>query len=140
MKCNFLLQRISKNNFPDNEMLKHTPCCFCRESGESLTFSMVNMSSLESVVTFSNLNLIQHRECVRSDVSVTVQYSRSSKRSRKVCAMLRFNKSFSLLWFELKLISYSAFLTLDLLAPCNSNIGVLESSRAFMLKRSQAHY
>lgn len=54
--------------------------------------------------------------------------------------MLRSNKSFSGLWFELKLISYSAFLTLDLLAPCNSSIGVLEISRAFTLQRSQPHY
>lgn len=72
--------------------------------------------------------------------SVTVQYSCSKERSGKMCTMLRSNKSFSVLRFELKLISYSAFLTLDLLAPCNSNIGVLESSRAFMLKRSQPHY
>lgn len=53
--------------------------------------------------------------------------------------MLRSNKSVSGLRFELKLISYSAFLTLDLLAPCNSNIYVLDSSRAFTLERSQPH-
>lgn len=72
--------------------------------------------------------------------SVMVQYSCSKERSGEMCTMLRSNKSFSVLRFELKLISYSAFLTLDLLAPCYSNIGVLESSSTFTLKRSQPHY
>lgn len=79
---------------------------------DTLTFS--SSEHIFQLLLF--LFFIRCSELVHGDCTIFMQLK---IRIWKMCAMLRCNKSVSGLRFELKLIIYSAFLTLDLLAPCN---------------------